>query len=109
MTRVGVGARVETGTRVGVGAQASRMALKIRCKSSLKYLGILVVAAEASVTGGFVSKSPTGWLNNLSPNSGGGEKSRGATEGATEEATEGCSRWKHLRPRIEFILVQTFF
>ena len=77
-----------------VGARASRTALKIRCKSSSEYLGILVAAVGALVMGGFVPKGPAGWLDNLSPNSGGGEELGGAMEGAAEERLQ----WGRLRP-----------
>ena len=83
---------------MGARALTSRTALKIRCKSSLEYLGILVAVEGASITGVFVSKSPIGCLDNLSPDSRGKEESRGATEGAIEGATERCSRWECPRP-----------
>ena len=52
----GVGARTRAGARTGVGAGtwASRTVLRICYKSSLEYLGILLVAAGALATGGFV-------------------------------------------------------
>ena len=50
--------RAETG--VGAGASASRTALKIYCKSSLEYLGTLVVAGGALAIKGFDFKGPTG-------------------------------------------------
>ena len=42
----------------GVGAQASKIALKIRCKLSLKYLETLVAAARALTIGSFIFKGP---------------------------------------------------
>ena len=79
----------------GVGALASKTALQIRYKSSLEYLGILV-AATGALARDFVPKSPAGWLNNLSPDSRGGEESEGVAEGR--------SRRERPRPRIEVIL-----
>ena len=73
--------------RVGAGAQASRTALKILCKSFLEYLGTLVVAIDVTAMGGFVSEALAGWLDNLSPDSG----SREQSERATERATKGYS------------------
>ena len=55
--------------------------------------------------GGFVSKGPVGWLDNLLPNLGGKKESKGATE----RETEGRSWWGRLRLWTEVILVQTFF
>ena len=49
--------------------------------------------------GGFV-EGPAGWSNNLSPDSGGGKVSGGATEGVAEEHL----RRGRLRPRTEVIL-----
>ena len=95
----GAGAGAEAGTRaraktgVGAGTRASRTVLKIRCKSSSEYLGILLAATGALATGGFV-ESPVGWSGNSSPDSRGGKESEGATEGATEE----CLR--RGRPRL---------
>ena len=65
----GAGMEAEVEARAGAetGAQASRTALKILCKSSLEYLRILVAATEASVTGVFVLEGLTGWSDNLSP------------------------------------------
>ena len=54
-TRTGEGAR--TGARAGTEAQASRIVLKILCKSSSEYLRTLV-AAEVLAIGGFVPKDP---------------------------------------------------
>ena len=96
-TGAGTGAGARTGA--GTGTRASRTVLRIRCKSSSEYLGILLAAAGALAMGAFV-KGPAGWLDNLSPNSEGGEESRGATEGAAEQR----SRQGRLRPRIEIIL-----
>ena len=99
------------GARIGaeVGIQASRTALRIHCKSSLKYLGILVAAAGTSTTGGYVPKNLTGWSDNSSPDSRGGKESEGVTDGATKGAMEGHSWQKRLRSCAEVILVQTFF
>ena len=84
----GAGAEAGTGagarTGVGAGTRASRTVLRIRYKSSLKYLRILLAAAGALAMGGFV-EDPAGCSDNSSPDSGGGEESRGATEGAAEE------------------------
>ena len=64
------------------------MALKIRCNSSLEYLGILAVARD------FGPSSLLGCSENS--DSGGGEESekvtQGETEGATERATKRRSR-----------------
>ena len=98
-TRAGTGA----GARIGAGAQASKTALKIRYKSSLEYLGILV-AVGGELARGFPPEGPAGWSNNLSPDLEGGEESRGATEEATEEAMERRSWQGHPRPWTEIIL-----
>ena len=81
------------------GARASKTVLKILCKSSLKYLGILVAATETTATGGFVLEGPAGYLE--TPDFGGGEESGGVTEGATEK----CYWQRRLRPETEVILV----
>ena len=86
--------------RTGTGARASRTALRICCKSSSEYLGILVLAGDFG---------PRGFLgySEISDSGGGKESGRAtkeATEGAMEGATEGRSRWGHLRPRTEIIL-----
>ena len=47
---VGIGARARM--EVGAGTQAPKTVLRIRCKSSLEYLGILVAIAGALTTGG---------------------------------------------------------
>ena len=91
---------MEAGTR----ARASRTALKIRCNSSSEYLRTLVAASGVLAMEGFVLEGPTGWSDNLSPDSGDGKESRGATEGATEGAIEGCSRRGRPWPRTEVIL-----
>ena len=83
--RMGAGA----GTKTRVEARASRIALKILCKSSLEYLGTLIAATKASATGDFVFEGPAGWSDNLSPDLRGGEESEGVTEKATEGVTEG--------------------
>ena len=70
------------------GAWASKIVLKICCKSSSEYLGTSVV--ETIVTGGFALKDPAGYSENS--DSGSGEESWGATKGVTEGVTEGCSR-----------------
>ena len=96
-----------TGAGAGAGARASRTVLKIRCKSSSEYLGILVSAGD------FGPRGPSG-CSEIS-DSGGGEESggvsEGATEGVTERTTEGAtegtterrSRWGRLRPQTEII------
>ena len=90
MTGAGVGAET--------GARAFKTALKILCKSSLEYLGILV--------SDFGPGGPSG-CSKIS-DSGGGEESGGVTEGATEGATEGVMEGRfrrgRLRPRTEIIL-----
>ena len=84
---------------MGTGAQASRTALKILCKSSLEYLGT-PVAVGALAMGGFVPEGLAGWSDNLSPDSKDGEESGGATKGAAEERL-----WrKRPRPWTEVIL-----
>ena len=85
-------------TGAGVGARASRTALKIYCKSSSEYLGILVAAA-----GDF---SPWGLLGCSENSDLGGRKEPG---GATEGAIERRSRQGRLRPQTEIILAQAFF
>ena len=98
-TGVGAGAGARTGAgagaRTGAGAriQTSRTVLKIRCKSSSEYLGILVAAARALAMGCFVPKGSADWSDNLSSDSGGREESGGATEGAVDE------RLRRGRPR----------
>ena len=106
-TRAGAGA--EARAKVGAEAQASRTALKIHYKSFSEYLGTLVVVAWVSTMGDFISKGPMGYLNNLSPNLGGGKKSERATKRVIEGAMEGCSRQRRPWPQTEVILVQTFF
>ena len=83
-----------------VGAQASRTVLKIRCKSSSVYLGTGGAAAGITATGKFTPGGPAGWLNNSSPDSGGGKESG--------RATEGRSLRRQLRPRTEVILKLIF-
>ena len=97
------------GAEAETGARAFKTALKILCKSSLEYLGILVAVIGVSAIGGFILESPADYLDNLSPNSGGGKKSGRATEGATEGASERRSQRGRLRSWNEVILVQTFF
>ena len=80
----GAGAGARAGVEVGAGARASRIALRIRCKSFLEYLEILVVAM-----GDFGPGSPLGCLKNS--NLGGREKLGGVTERVTERATEGVT------------------
>ena len=92
---MGAGAR----TRAEARTQASRTVLRIRCKSSSEYLGILLAAAGPLATESFV-KGPAGWSDNSLPDSGGGKESRGATEGAAKER----SRWRRPQPRTEVIL-----
>ena len=96
------GAKVEAEARAGVGAKvgarASKTALRILCKSSSEYLGILVVVTGASAIEGFVSKGPVRWLDISSPDSEGREESSGATEGVMEGVMEGHSRRRCLRP-----------
>ena len=70
-------------TRAGAGAQASRTALRIHCKSSSEYLGTLVAAAGDFSPGGLSGYSEDS-------DSEGREELGGATEGATER----CSRQK---------------
>ena len=97
VAKVGAGTAVEAGAEVAaeseagaaakVGAQASKTALKILYKSSLEYLGILIVVIGASATGSFVPESPVDWSDNLSPDLGGGEEPGGKIEGVSEGAT----------------------
>ena len=94
--RCGAVAEARAGAAAETGARASRTALKILCKSSSEYLGTLVAVTRVSAIGGFVPKGPTCWLNNLSPDSGGREKSGGATEGHSQQG--------HPRPWTEVIL-----
>ena len=85
----GMAARAGAGTRAGVGAGArvSRTALRLLCKLFLEYLKIVVAVIGASTRGGFVSKGPTSWLDNFSPDLGGGKESRRAMERAAEGVT----------------------
>ena len=82
---------------MGAGARAYKTALKIYCKSSLEYLGTLVVAG-GELARGFDPKGLAGWSDNLLPDLGGGEESGEAMEGVTEGATEGRSWRERLRP-----------
>ena len=72
----GAGARAETG------AQASRTALKIYCKSFLEYLGISIAVAGAIAMGSFVLEGSAGCLENS--NLGDREESEEITEEAME-------------------------
>ena len=58
-SRAGAGAGVGMGVGMEAGARASKTALKIPCKSSSEYLGILV-AARALGTRGFGPEGPAG-------------------------------------------------
>ena len=80
------------------------MALKIRCKSSLEYMGTLIAAAGALATRDFVLKGLTGWSDNLSPDLKDEEESKEATEGAMKGVTEGRSQRRRPWPQIEVIL-----
>ena len=81
-------------TGAGVGARVSRTTLRIRCKSSLKYLRTLVAAA-----GDFGPKSLASYLENS--DFGGEKKSRGATGRHFRRG--------QLRSRTEVILALMFF
>ena len=111
--RVGVGARTRTGVGVGTevgagtGARASRTALRILYKLSSEYLGTLL-AAGGELARGFPPKGPASWLDDLLPDSRGGEESGEAMEGVTEGVTEECSRWGRPQPRTKVILTLTF-
>ena len=95
--KAGVGAGAKTGTRARMGAEAgtraSRTVLKIRCKSFLEYLGILVAAAGALATKGFVLESAAGWSNNSSLDLEGREESGKAMEGAAEKRLRQRRPW----------------
>ena len=80
----GTEARVGTRAEVETGAQASKTALKIFCKSFSEYLGTLV-AAGALAMGGFVFEGPADWLDNSSYDLGDGVELERATEKAAEE------------------------
>ena len=54
------------GVRARAGARASRTALRIYCKSSLEYWGILVAATRVLAMRGFVSEGLVGWSDNFS-------------------------------------------
>ena len=103
---MGAGARAEAGAVAAaeVRARVFKTVLRILCKSSLEYLGTLVVVTEASATGGFIPEGPAGWSDNLSPDSEDGKEPKRITEGATEGATEGRSQQRRLQPRTEVIL-----
>ena len=98
------GAEVGAGTGGGVGvraeAQASKIALRILCMSSSKYLGTLIAATGASAIGGFIPEGLAGCSNISSPDLGSKEESKRATE----EATEGRSWQGRPRPWTEVIL-----
>ena len=104
---IGTGARTEAGVGTGAGAESgalgSKTALRIFCKSSLEYLRILV-AARVLAMGSFGPEGLAGWLDNLSPDLGDREESRGATKGATEGVTEGRLRRGRPRPWTKVIL-----
>ena len=57
-------AGARAGARARAGVRAFRMVLSIRCKSSFKYLEILIAAAEMITMGDFVPKSLVGYLEN---------------------------------------------
>ena len=80
--------------RVGVGARvwASKTVLKIRCKSSLEYLGTSVTVVGTTGIGSFTPES----LASCSKNSNLGveDKSGGATEGSN-----GKEQWKRVMER----------
>ena len=119
-TSVTAGTGTGAGAGAGAGARASRTVLRIRCKSSSEYLGILVSA------GGFGPGGPLGYseISDLGDREESGRALEGATEGATEgaieEATEGTtkgategamerrSRRGRPRPRTTIILALTF-
>ena len=67
-----------------VGAQASKMVLKMRCKSFMVYLGTGSVAAGTTATGKFALRGPASYSNIPLSDSGVEEKLKGATEGVTE-------------------------
>ena len=100
-TGAGMGAKAIIRARAGT--RASRTVLRIRCKSSSEYLGILLAAAGALATGGFV-KGSMGWSDNLSLDLGGGEESGGATKEAAKECSWRGRPW----PRTEVILELIF-
>ena len=95
MTGAGTGAGAEARARIK--AQSSRTALRIYCNLSSEYLGTLVTVAGA-LARSFTPKGQADWLDNLSLDLGGGEKSGGAMEEATEGATEGRSQRGQPRP-----------
>lgn len=76
MTRAGAEAKV------GVRAQASKMALRIRCKSSSESLGTPVIAIGVIVIRGFVPKSLVSCLKNS--DSRGREESERVIKGVME-------------------------
>ena len=49
--------------------RASKTILKMCCKSFIVYLGIRSATAQKTITERFSTKSPMGWLDNLSLNS----------------------------------------
>ena len=108
-TGAGTGVEAGAGTRAGAGtgARAFKTALRICCKSSLEYLGILV-SAEGELARSFAPEGLAGWLNNLSPDSGGGKELRRAMKEATEGATEKHSCRERPRRWTKVILALTF-
>ena len=67
-------AEARAGAEMGTGTQASRTVLKIRCKSSLEYLGTSIATA-----GAFGPRDSADCLENSDLE--GGEESERATEG----------------------------
>ena len=88
-------------TGVEAGAQVSRIVLKILCKSSSEYLGILVAASGATAMEDFIFEGSANCSVNLLSNSESGKESGGVTEGATER----YSQREYSRSRTEVILV----
>ena len=90
------GSRTGAGMGAGAGARASRTALRICCKSSLEYLGTLVLVED------FGSRDLSGCLE--ISDLGGKKESRRVIGGATEGAIEGGSWRGRPRPQTEIFL-----
>ena len=96
--------RSRNGSENGNGSSNVQKSLKNPLQVILGILGDISSTTGVSAVGGFAPAGPAGWSDNLSPDSGGGEESGGATEGVMEGMTERCSQRGHLRPRTEVIL-----
>ena len=81
------------------GVWVSKTVLRIRCKSSLEYLGALIVVAETTAIGVFALENPAGYLENFDLGDG---KELG-------RATKDCSKQGRLESRTKVILALIVF